>query len=104
MERHMRATWYVLEDGTAVDPIECAPDETGALTLKSGAKVAMRSPDCPMSTGVDLADDYVPFGGKGDHDGDGKPGGAAPAKKTEDIKPAPAPKPAKRTGYKTRGR
>ena len=99
----MRATWYVLEDGTAVDPIECAPDEGGVLTHSSGAKVKMRSFDCPMSTGVDIEDGYVPFGGKGDHDGNGTTGGAARAK-TEDMKPAPTPKPAQQQGYKTRGK
>lgn len=50
----MRQTWFLLEDGTAVDPNECAPDEAGALVHQSGAKVAMRSHDCPMSTGVDV--------------------------------------------------
>lgn len=49
----MRETWYVLEDGTAVDPAECASDEKGRLTHRSGAKIAMRFPDCPMSKSVD---------------------------------------------------
>ncbi len=46
-------TWLVLEDGTAVDPNECASDESGALVHKSGARVAMRFADCPMSRSVD---------------------------------------------------
>lgn len=48
----MQATWYVLEDGTAVDPAEVAPDKKGALRHKSGAAIAMRG-DVPQSRGVD---------------------------------------------------
>lgn len=61
----MRATWYVLDDGTLADPSECTIKD-GVLTHKSGGKVAMRSPDCPRSRGVDL-------------DAKGKPLGAKPA-------------------------
>lgn len=50
----MRETWYVLEDGTAVDPNECSADEKGInFTHKSGGKVAMRG-EVPMSRGVDI--------------------------------------------------
>lgn len=84
----MRATWYVLEDGTAVDPSECATIN-GVLTHKSGKPIAMRSHDCPMSTGVDTDD-------------------AAAKAVAGDEKPAETPKPkdmqAERPqqGYKTR--
>lgn len=78
----MRATWYVTEAGDAVDPNECSTDDGGALVHSSGAKIAMRAPDLPRSTGVDLE---------------------APPKATEDMKPAPKPRPQKRQGYKTRG-
>jgi hypothetical protein len=105
----MRATWYVLEDGTAVDPSECTADEMGnVLTHKSG-KVAMRAPGVPMSRGVDLEESgKLMFAGKGDHDGDGSVGGAAaktpprPASADTQMRPTPAPKRAARQGYKTR--
>lgn len=48
----MRETWYVLEDGTAADPNEVAPDEAGVLRHKNGAAVAMRG-QVPSSRGVD---------------------------------------------------
>lgn len=48
----MRATWYVTESGDVVDPSECRLVD-GILTHERG-KVAMRSPDCPMSRGVDV--------------------------------------------------
>lgn len=85
----MRATWYVLEDGTAVDPNECNT-VGGVLTHKSGKPVAMRSHDCPMSTGVDVdASGKALFGGRGDHDGNGSAGGAKPADvpKPKDMQP-----------------
>jgi hypothetical protein len=47
----MRETWYVLDGGTAVDPNEVAPDESGKLFHKSGVAVAMRG-DTPSSRGV----------------------------------------------------
>ena len=95
----MRATWYLLEDGTAVDPNECATVD-GVLMHESGAAVAMRSHDCPMSTGVDIDEDgRAPFGGKGDHDGNGSTGGSKPAQETK-PRDMQAEKP--RQGYKTR--
>jgi hypothetical protein len=48
----MRETWFVLEDGRAVDPAEVWTDEAGRLMHADGP-IAMRSPDCPMSRGVD---------------------------------------------------
>ncbi len=73
----MRATWYVLEDGTAVDPAECSINADGyGVTHESGALVAMMAPDCPKTTGVDLDESMTP------------------------EPPATAPK---RGGYKTRG-
>lgn len=112
----MRATWYVTEDGNTVDPAECSR-KNGVLTHSSGAKIAMRRPDCPRSRGVDVdAKGNLPFGGKGDHDKNGTVGGvASPAPApvppseptpvhTEDMKPEPKPARAKRPGYKTRGK
>jgi hypothetical protein len=49
----MQEVWYVLEDGTSVDPSEVAPDEKGVLRHKSGVAVAMRSPGVPRSRGID---------------------------------------------------
>lgn len=116
----MRATWYVLEDGKVADPNECTSDEKGALTHKSGVKVAMRFPDCPMSRGVDVDErtGKLMFGGKGDHDGDGSVGGSAPKTGNfttnevraasglpparTDMKPEPPPAAKPRRGYKTR--
>lgn len=54
----MRDTWYVLEDGTAVDPSQCVWDGKGnVLTHAGGQLVAMRAPGVPMSRGVDVAED-----------------------------------------------
>lgn len=76
----MRATWYVLEDGTAVDPAECTTNGDGyGMTHESGALVAMIAPDCPKTTGVDIDET------------------------TADMT-AEKPAPAKRSGYKTRGK
>ena len=120
----MRATWYVLEDGTAVDPSEVSRNETGALAHPNGL-VAMRSPDCPRSRGVDVGTDgKLLFAGWGGHDGIGAAGGAGaepvvaaapvaeaagasapPAPepiKTADMTAAPAPAPVKNPGYQTR--
>lgn len=97
----MRETWYVLENGTTVHPSEVAPNESGALAHKSGL-VAMRDDgETPRSVGVDV-DEAQPFGGKGDHDGNGTAGGAktpapAPAAKPKDMR-AHQPN----QGYKTR--
>ncbi|KFL31477.1 hypothetical protein JP75_07995 [Devosia riboflavina] len=113
----MRATWFVLEDGNAADPAECA-DQDGVLTHSSGVKVAMRSPGVPRSRGVDLDESGKQlFGGKGDHDGNGAAGGAKPTDEpkpstpaatetsavvTEDMQPAQRPAPARNPGYQTR--
>ncbi|MEQ9634803.1 MAG: hypothetical protein RLW68_01830 [Devosia marina] len=95
----MRATWFMLEDGTPVDPAECSTVD-GVLTHESGKPVAMRSHDCPMSTGVDIDEaGKVPFGGKGDHDGDGSAGGSKPA---QEPKPRDMQAEKPRQGYKTR--
>ncbi|MDP2410363.1 MAG: hypothetical protein Q8M26_08760 [Pseudolabrys sp.] len=94
----MRETWYVLEDGSVADPRDVNADEKGILQHKDGRAVAYR-PDgiTPRSRGVDVASKPL-FGGKGDHDGDGRPGGAAPAAdKAKDMKPE-QPK----RGYRTR--
>jgi len=48
----MRETWYLLEDGRMVDPIEVAPDDAGVLRHASGVAVAMRG-QVPHSRGVD---------------------------------------------------
>lgn len=49
----MRATWYVLEDGSVVDPAEVAHDESGQLVHKNGGRVAMRG-QTPSSRSVDV--------------------------------------------------
>lgn len=49
----MRQTWYVLENGNAADPAECAYDSAGVLRNKSGVAVAMRG-DAYRSRGVDV--------------------------------------------------
>ena len=78
-------TWYVLEDGTAVSP-------------------AMRSHDTPSSRSVEIDEKTGKplFGGKGDHDNNGSTGGAAPAKRTTEMKPEPASPPKAKKPYKTR--
>lgn len=50
-------TWYVLEDGTTVDPNEVAPDKDGVLRHKDGVAVAMRS-GVPHTRGVDIEKAY----------------------------------------------
>ena len=47
----MRETWYVLEDGRAVDPAEVEMID-GRLAHAEGL-IAMRSPDVPMSRSVE---------------------------------------------------
>src|SRR5690606_5528014 len=99
-----------------VDPRECGR-KNGVLVHKSGAKLAMRFPDCAMSTGVDVDEKgELLVGGKGDHDKNGTVGGvASPAPapvppseptpvQTEDMRPEPTPARAKKAGYKTRGK
>lgn len=49
----MRETWYVLDDGSVVDPNECAPDGKGDLRHKGGVAVAKRG-DAYSSRGVDV--------------------------------------------------
>lgn len=97
----MRATWYLLEDGTPVDPSDCTADEKGnVITHKDGGVVAMRAPGVPSSRGVDLDEDgKLLFGGKGDHDDNGSAGGSKKADMTAEPKPKADAKP----GYKTRG-
>jgi hypothetical protein len=84
MEQQMRATWYVLEDGTAVDPSEVFVNDAGRYAHANGL-VAMRAPDCPRSRQVEAKE-------------------TQPEKKTEDMKSAPKASPTKRPGYKTRGK
>jgi len=48
----MRETWYVLDDGSAVDPREVVRSADGRLGDRNGVAVAMRG-DVPMSRGVD---------------------------------------------------
>lgn len=93
-------TWYVLEDGSCGDPRDVAPGAEGRLVHKDGRAVAYR-PDgeTPLSRSVTAAD--MAFGGKGDHDGDGKPGGSVPSAST-DMRPEDPPPGKPRRGYKTR--
>jgi hypothetical protein len=72
----MRETWYVLEDGRAVDPAEVAPAEGGRLVHTSGALVAMRG-DVPSSRSIDPEQERAKY-------------------TTRDMQAAPA------RGYKTR--
>lgn len=97
------ATWYVLEDGSAGDPAEVSPDKDGRLRHKDGRAVAYR-PDgiTPRSRAVELTSGgKLPFGGKGDHDGDGKAGGSVPVV-GKDMEPEEPPAAAPKRGYKTR--
>lgn len=101
----MRSVWYVLEDGTVVDPNEVAHDDKGALRHKGGQLVAMRD-GVPHTSGVEIGEDGkaspakvmrpartgVPYLTRDaqtnplDHDGDGNPGGSAkPAGDVDDI-------------------
>lgn len=48
----MRETWYILEDGSIVDPREVEFDEKGAPRHSSGP-VAMRSPGVPSTKNID---------------------------------------------------
>jgi hypothetical protein len=45
-------TWYISEDGTALDPREVAPGKDGMLVHKDGRKVAY-APHGPRSRSVD---------------------------------------------------
>jgi hypothetical protein len=49
----MSATWYVLEDGSVVDPNDCAPDDKGVMRHASGVAVATRG-GALSSKGIDL--------------------------------------------------
>jgi hypothetical protein len=53
-----RETWYVIEDGAAVDPAEVKPDAKGVLRHKSGAAVAY-SVHGPRSRSVDPDDERL---------------------------------------------
>ena len=90
----MLETWYVMVDGSCGDPREVALGADGILRHKDGRAVAYR-PDgeTPRSRGVEASKPM--FGGKGDHDGDGRPGGSVSAGK--DMKPE-----LPRRTYKTR--
>lgn len=81
----MRETWYVMEDGSAGDPRAIAPGVDGRLVHEDGRKVAY-APHGPRSRSIDVAPQ--PFGGKGDHDGDGRVGGSKPKSETHDTPPA----------------
>jgi hypothetical protein len=89
-----RETWYVLEDDTPGDPRDVRMDANGVLRHKNGKAVAIGRYG-PRSRGVDVKP--RPFAGKGDHDDNGKTGGAA---KPADDKETAQEKP-KRT-YRTR--
>lgn len=77
----MRETWYVIEDGSSVDPNEVAPDDKGVLRHKGGAAVAMRGSG-PRTRGVDADEERAK---------------AKASVKTADVKPEEA-----KRGYKTR--
>ena len=92
----MRSVWFVLEDGTVVDPNEVAHDDQGVLRHTGGVAVAMRD-GVPHSSGVEIGKDGKPTPAKVmrpartgvpyltretavdhplDHDGNGQPGGS----------------------------
>ena len=48
----MRETWYVLENGSAIDPKDVTADKSGVLRNKAGMAVAMRG-DAHSSRSVD---------------------------------------------------
>lgn len=91
----MQEVWFDLEDGTTVDPNDCATDDAGVLRHKNGTAVKMRAPGVPASRGVDVDQAKKP---------EAKPAHApAPVKATTEMKPAPKPAAVKKPGYKTRG-
>jgi len=96
----MRETWYLLEDGRTVDPVDVARDEHGVLRHSSGVAVAMRG-QVPHSRGVDDGDAerakaaaQAEADAKAKADADAKTGGKG---KSKDIKPHE-----NHPGYKTR--
>lgn len=82
-------TWYVLEDGSAGDPREIAPDKDGILRHKDGRAVAY-APHGPRSRSVNTDD--LPAAKRGR-----KPDKEAETPETADMQPE-TPK----RGYKTR--
>lgn len=52
-----RETWYVLEDGSNVDPSEVAPDDKGVLRNKSGVAVGYGAHGNPKSRSVDVEEE-----------------------------------------------
>lgn len=87
---YVHTTWYVLQDGTPVDPNDVAPDDKGKLRHKSGGYVGMRPDGNPQTMGIDPAS---PPSGKRAR----KPEKETEAPETADM----APETPKR-GYKTR--
>jgi hypothetical protein len=82
-------TWYVLEDGSAGDPREIAPDKNGVLRHKDGRAVAY-APHGPRTRSVDTE---APSAGKRSR----KQEREAETPETADMQPE-TPK----RGYKTR--
>lgn len=97
-------TWYILEDGSSGDPRDIAAGDDGKLVHHDGRRVSYAAHG-PRSRSVDpeaerakvTPPEKQPFGGKGDHDGDGKAGGSIAAASIKDMKPE-----ASRGAYKTR--
>lgn len=90
-----RETWYVLEDGTAVDPNEVSADEAGVLFHTSGAAVAIGEHGNPLSKGIDVEEMEAMATKKAEAAAKAKKPATPPAK---DMKPGQAPSMA----YKTR--
>lgn len=86
-------TWYIMEDGSAGDPRQIAPDKDGVLRHKDGRAVAY-APHGPRSLSVDIGIDMgeAPAAGKRR-----KPEREAETSATADMQPE-TPK----RGYKTR--
>lgn len=85
----MRETWYVLEDGTAVDPGEVG-HVGGVLRHKGGAAVAMRG-DVHRSRSVDPEAERAKAKAE-----------AASKAKAREMRPEPAAVEPAAPGYKTR--
>ena len=81
----MRETWYVLDDGTPVDPNECATGDDGVLRHASGSAVVMRG-QVPRSRGMDAHEMEA-----------ARTASPSPSSKGRELKPEDT-----KRGYKTR--
>ncbi len=89
MSDYQHETWYILADGTPVDPNTVAPDDDGILRADNGAALALHEDGTPKSVGMS--------GGQAKR----RPAAPAPAAARE-MKPEPKPVSKPKPGYKTR--